>query len=209
MSFSGNESVSVVAAMRVKIQQITHHVRPAVPQLPIYYNGYADDKMLSGEMNMTAPENSDSCSSCGLGWRLPVLFGIVLLAIVIGRNRSVREAIRKPQTTSPPQAEAVNERAEKVLLSINYGDGRLQTVTVEWRDGMTVADVLEQEPWIRLVTNGSSQSAFLTALNGVANEGAGGRNWTYTVNGKYADRSFAVYELQPNDHVLWTFAAQK
>ena len=159
-------------------------------------------------MNMTAPENSDSCSSCGLGWRLPLLLGIVLLAILLTQNRNIREAIFKPQST-PPQAEAVNERAERVLLSINYGDGRLQNVTVEWRDGMTVADVLQQEPRISLVTNGSGQSAFLTALNGVANEGAGGRNWTYTVDGKYADRSFAVYELQPNDHVLWTFAAQK
>jgi hypothetical protein len=40
----------------------------------------------------------------------------------------------------------------------------------------------------------------------VKNEGAGGRNWTYRVNDKHADRSFAVYELQPGDHVLWTFA---
>jgi hypothetical protein len=159
-------------------------------------------------MNKTVPENSDSCSSCGLGWRLPLFLGIVLLAILLGQNRYLREAILKRQAT-PLQAEAINERAEKVLLSINFGDGRLESTAVEWRDGMTVADVLQQEPRISLVTNGSGESAFLTALDGVANQGAGGRNWTYTVNGKFADRSFAVYELQPNDHVLWTFGPQK
>ena len=74
---------------------------------------------------------------------------------------------------------------------------------------MTVADLLNSEPRISLTSTGSGASAFLTSLDGVANEGAGGRNWTYSVNGKHADRSFAVYELQPGDHVLWTFAAQQ
>jgi hypothetical protein len=45
----------------------------------------------------------------------------------------------------------------------------------------------------------------LTSINGVANEGAGGNNWTYEVNGRSGDRSYAVYELRAGDRVLWTF----
>jgi hypothetical protein len=71
---------------------------------------------------------------------------------------------------------------------------------------MTVADLLHSEPRVSLAAQGSGASAFLTQLGGVANEGAAGRNWVYSVNGRPADRSFAVYELQANDHVLWTFA---
>ena len=70
---------------------------------------------------------------------------------------------------------------------------------------MTVGDVLQNDPRTSFVTQGSGASAFLTEINGVKNEGAGGRNWMYSVNGERADRSFAVYELQPGDHVLWSF----
>ena len=62
---------------------------------------------------------------------------------------------------------------------------------------MTVADLLSSAPEVPITQKGSDQAAFLTAINGVANEGAGGKNWTYEVNGEVADRSFAVYELQP------------
>ena len=69
---------------------------------------------------------------------------------------------------------------------------------------MTVRDLLNAAPGLSISQQGSGASAFLTKIDGVANEGAGGRNWMYSVNGQRADRSFAVYELQPGDHVLWT-----
>jgi hypothetical protein len=160
---------------------------------------------------MTEQTESNSCSSCSSGWRLPLLLGIVLLAILLTQNRDVRQAFLKPFAAPPAHIlpESPAEPAQQVLLSINFGNGQLQHETTKWRDGMTVADVLQQEPRISYETSGSGESGFLTALNGVANEGAKGRNWTYSVNGKYADRSFAVYELRPNDHVLWTFAAEQ
>jgi uncharacterized protein DUF4430 len=157
---------------------------------------------------MSAPDNSRSCPTCSSGWRLPLLLGIVLAAIVLGTSDNIRQAVFKPLRVQPID-EAGVQSANKVLLTVNFGNGQMVNETADWHDGMTVADVLQQEPRIGFVTEGSGASAFLATLNGVANEGAGGRNWTYTVNGKYADRSFAVYELRPNDHVLWTFAAQQ
>jgi hypothetical protein len=152
---------------------------------------------------MSTPGESNSCTACGSGWRLPLLLGIVLAAMLLVSTKTFRQTVFAPlrQQSIAPEG--------KVLLTVNFGNGQLLNVTENWRDGMTVADVMQNNPRSNFLTEGSGESAFLTSLNGVMNEGAGGRNWTYTVNGKYADRSFAVYELRPNDHVLWTFAAQK
>jgi hypothetical protein len=138
---------------------------------------------------------------------LPLLLAIVLAAIVLMLRPGAPEPAAQPRQTSPENV-ATAAVAQKVFLTINFGDGRpLVNEVARWREEMTVADLLNSEPRISLTSTGSGASAaFLTSLNGVANEGADGRNWTYTVNGKHADRSFAVYELEPNDHVLWTFA---
>ena len=56
---------------------------------------------------------------------------------------------------------------------------------------------------------GSGESAFLTTIDGIENQGDTGHNWTYSVNGKHADRSFEIYKLEPGDQVLWTFGPQK
>ena len=42
-------------------------------------------------------------------------------------------------------------------------------------------------------------------LNESHNQWEHGSNWTYKVNDVTADRSMAIYDLQPGDRVLWTF----
>ena|SRR5688572_753823 len=149
---------------------------------------------------------ADSCPACGSKWGLPLLFAIVLAAILLSQTKTVRNSLFKPATIRPPVDQNDSQPAQQVLLTINYGDGRpLQNERGPWREGMTVGDLLQGEPRVSLTMQGSGASGFLTQLGGVANEGAGGRNWIYSVNGKPADRSFEVYELKPNDHVLWTF----
>jgi hypothetical protein len=71
---------------------------------------------------------------------------------------------------------------------------------------MTVRGLLTSASLVGFGQTGRGQSAFLTEISGVKNEGAGGRNWMYSVNGLRGDRSFEAYELQPGDHVLWSFA---
>jgi hypothetical protein len=157
---------------------------------------------------MSTPGESNSCTPCRSGWRLPLLLGIVLAAMFLLSSNRFRQAVVQPLRQQPTD-EPGTQSASKVLLTVNFGNGQLVNVTENWREGMTVADVLQNDPRTGFLTEGRGASAFLTSLNGVMNEGVGGRNWTYTVNGKFADRSFAVYELRPNDHVLWTFASQK
>lgn len=106
------------------------------------------------------------------------------------------------------------ESGQKVSLAVDFGGGKERTIDgLAWREGMTIDDLLaaaSQSPGnIQVTSQGTGGSTFLSAIDGVANEGAGGRNWMYSVNGQRGDRSYAVFELRPGDHVLWTFAGRK
>ena len=98
----------------------------------------------------------------------------------------------------------------KVWLSVNYGDGqRTDFAAIEWHEGMTAAELTKAWPVIPIKQQGEGESAFVSSIKDVANQGADGKNWTYSVNGQMADRSFAVYKLKPDDHVLWTFGTRQ
>jgi hypothetical protein len=153
---------------------------------------------------------SAQCNSCGSWWRLPLLLASILVAVWLIRGRGVREPERDPtdaQRARPASAAA----GQTVSLTIDFGDGRRTDYEpIAWREGQTVQDVTResQRSDLKLKTLGTGQSAFLASLDGIENEGANGRNWIYSVNDKSGDRSFGVYELQPGDHVLWTFGKQ-
>jgi hypothetical protein len=148
-------------------------------------------------------DNSKTCCSIGSWWRLPLLLALVLGAILIWRGGD-RWEIRQNGSDATNQREA-NSATQKVLLTINYGDGNQRIVERPWQEGLTVAELLSRTPGLATTQKGTGEGAFLTEIDGVANEGAAGNNWTYAVSGKSADRSYAVYKLSPGDRVLWTF----
>ena len=121
---------------------------------------------------MSLPEKPNSCSTCSSGWRLPLLLGIVLAAILLASSDSIRQAVFKPRREQPIE-DAGAPAANKVLLTVNFGNGQLVNEASEWREGMTVADALQGNRRIGFLTEGSGASALLTSLNGVMNEGAG------------------------------------
>ena len=99
-----------------------------------------------------------------------------------------------------------------VQLEIDYGDGVQKRLTsLPWRAEMTVADAMElaaaHQRGIRYNQEGVGANALLVSIDGLENEGGGAssRNWIYRINGVQGDRSFAVYELQSGDTVLWSF----
>jgi hypothetical protein len=164
-----------------------------------------------------ASEHGDACSR-GACWRLPLLLAVVLAAVVIVNGRGIRRAT--PGGGASVQPPAIQSARQTVALTVDFGDGRRLTWNaIPWQDGMTVDAALAHAAAhpgaetsdldLSYIQHGVGASAFLSELGGVANEGAGGRNWTYRVNGQRADRSFAVYVLQPGDQVLWTFGGSR
>ena len=100
-----------------------------------------------------------------------------------------------------------------VQLTIDYGDGVQKTFSaLEWKEKQTVLDVLqaaEKHPrGIKFKHRGSGATVLVTAIDDVANK-AGGDSWLYEVNGKLADRSCGVYEVQAGDKLLWKFGNYK
>ncbi len=102
------------------------------------------------------------------------------------------------------------EKSEQsVRLVIDYGDGVEKHFTrLDWRAGMTVLDLMEaagRHPrGIEFAYRGRGPTAFLTRIDDRENEGRG-RNWTYRINDRLADRSLAVQTVGPKDRVVWRF----
>ena len=115
-------------------------------------------------------------------------------------------------------AAAGGERAQaqsaSVRLVIDYGDGVIKTIIdLPWAKGGTVLDVMNaaksRRHGISFGYTGSGASAFLTQIDDIANEGGGKKNWQLWVNTSYADKSFAVHDVQPLDVVFWRFTTQE
>ena len=142
-------------------------------------------------------------------WQLPLLLVLVLGTMMWWQSNHGHQApLAKNDHLPTPIAE--NDPRPKVKLTIDYGAGRrMAFAAIALTDGMTVADLMAAWTNVAFKQKGSGESAFITSIDDIENQGADGNNWIYSVNGKVADRSFAVYKLQAGDHVLWTFGPRK
>ena len=105
---------------------------------------------------------------------------------------------------------------DTIRLIVDYGDGASKTVAnLPWAKGNTILDAMKaattRPHGISFSYTGSGDSAVLTKIDDVQNEGggAGRKNWQYWVNGTYGDRSFAVFELQAQDTIVWRFTTEQ
>jgi hypothetical protein len=174
--------------------------------------------MFDNVMKPGQPIESQSSSSVlrRKWWRLPMMLALLLAVILLAKSSGRHQTVFTGQSGSSDSTAAlpaVASSSQTVTLAIRFADGPERHDYVAWQDGMTVEDLLgaasRLPKGIQFAQQGSGEAALLTEINGVANEGGSARNWTYSVNGQEADRSFAVYKLQPGDHVLWTFAAKQ
>ena len=113
-----------------------------------------------------------------------------------------------------PAGDRAQAQSATVRLVIDYGDGVIKTITgLPWMRGSTVLDVMNaaksRPHGISFGYTGSGATAFLTQIDDVANEGGAKKNWQLSVNTSYADKSFAVYDVQPLDVVFWRFTMQQ
>lgn len=116
----------------------------------------------------------------------------------------------------PPSIGPTTAADNTIRLTVDYGDGVAKTIAnLAWTKGMTVGDALKEATnrphGISFSFTGSGDSAMLTKIDDVQNQGsgAGKKNWQYWVNGTFGDRSFATFELQAQDVVLWRFTAEQ
>jgi len=107
-----------------------------------------------------------------------------------------------------------DDTASTVRLTVDYGDGITKTISnLAWVKSETVLDAMKaataRSHGIAFSYTGNGPMAMLTRIDDVQNQGGGKRNWQYWVNDAYGDRSFATFELQAQDSVVWRFTADE
>ena len=146
------------------------------------------------------------------GWVFPVFLAAIVLAVAVvaqtwrlGHHSAPSENLSLPWIPSP------KAEGETVALEVDFGNGaKKQLEALAWKPGMTVGDLMDSaqsfRPGITFQQIGEGESGFLTTLDGLANEGLGGRNWHYKVDGKHSEVSFCLQPIEAGSRVLWTFA---
>ena len=147
-------------------------------------------------------------------WYFPLLLVVALLILLAFAGQVSHPPPPGPTSTTDAWTPSPQPEGETVRLTIDFGNGTTKGfAALPWQAEMTVADLLEAarsfRPGIRYTQIGSGETGFLSTLDGLANEGAGGRNWLYRVDGRHAHLSFCLEKLEPGMHVLWSFTDQQ
>lgn len=155
----------------------------------------------------SGPDVSDPS---GGGWIFPVLLLAVLLALVgIAKWNSNPQVVVTPKLTQN-WTPSVQPTGETVSLEIDYGNGAKRLYAdLPWVPEMTVSELMQAArqfgPAIEFTQVGEGASGFLSSLDGLANQGAAGRNWIFKIDGQHAHSSFCLEKLPSGGHVLWSF----
>lgn len=120
----------------------------------------------------------------------------------------------KSTTTANPETDQDREIGT-VTLSIQFGEADQNdlSISVPCLVDSTVYSVMDHAKKMRNLnfkSSGSGDRLFVKSIgsadNGlVKNEGAGGSNWIYRVNGVTGDKSAGLYKVKPSDEITWSF----
>lgn len=148
------------------------------------------------------------------GWLFPALLLVVALGVAIFGYAN-RPTVDDSSDSTPIEnwTPAPQPTGETVQLVIDFGNGaRREFDALPWSPGTTVADVMEAarsfHPGIRYTQQNSGESGFLTMLEGVENEGTGGRYWRFSVDGEVGKSSYCIAQVEPGSSILWEFTAE-
>lgn len=162
------------------------------------------------ETEHSSTDGTQQASGGNGGWIFPAFLAVVLL-LVFGFTCWVPVQIpARPPGPMADWAPSPQPTGETVELTIDFGNGaKKEFAALPWQSGMTVAGLLEAareyRPGIDFTQVGAGEGGFLSSLDGLANEGADGRNWLYQVDARHAHVSFCLEKLKPGMHVLWMF----
>lgn len=118
-------------------------------------------------------------------------------------------ACRPEPAARPPSSNP--DKPVEVQIDFN-GHGENKQFPVTWSPGITAFSCLKQleaDGKLAVASKGRGSQTLLTAIDGLENQWSAGDNWVFIVNERLGDRSSAVFELQPGDHLVWRFGKYK
>ncbi|MFO0455772.1 MAG: DUF4430 domain-containing protein [Planctomycetota bacterium] len=127
-----------------------------------------------------------------------------------GKQGSAQAKSTSPSTTTP-QVGPAEQPPAKIEVDVEI-DFRNSTPAISGKvtleKDQTAFAALEnfaRQKELKVDFKGQGETLFVMGIGEVANQGAGGINWTYRVNGELGDRSSGIFSLKPGDKVLWIF----
>lgn len=163
----------------------------------------------------TSTDEADRGNRANGGWVFPVFLAVLLvIAALIAQKSGQNNSLENPRSTQEKWTPSPPAQGDSVRLEIDFGNGATQNfAALPWQSEMTIADLMksaqEFRPGITYVQKGEGEMGFLSTLQGLSNEGVGGRNWKYQVDGKHGQKSFCLQELSPGQHVLWKYDSEE
>ena len=115
------------------------------------------------------------------------------------------------QGRNAPALDASASGTIQVSLELDFqgeGDGEGLELEMKVPDASTAFELLQlakAQGDMEFEATGSGELAFVTSINGIQNQGAGGRNWVFYVNDELANAGSGDYKLNESDKVLWKF----
>jgi len=147
---------------------------------------------------------------------LPGMLALVLVGLLAGRwiwpPEEIREGPGDPASRSASDRQpSPRPQGATVSVAIDFGNGaERRFAALPWREGMTVLEAMQAagdfHPGVTIAYRGDGDTAFMTAIDGVANAGAGGGNWIYEINGEKPTESMGLATLEPGDALLWRYS---
>ena len=131
------------------------------------------------------------------------LFVVVLFAFSVGCDRSTTDS-NTESSTSTSRRDAVSGI---VTLEIAEADGS-RTITVpDVADGATLESVLRSAEGLNAVISGTGSTAFVNQIGD--RDTSGSEGWTFTVDGKRADKGIGSTVLHPPATIQWKFGSME
>jgi hypothetical protein len=150
---------------------------------------------------------------------LPCIFLLACVCLPLGCDRSGLESgkpkteqAKPPATTATaPQPAAAEQPLAKIEVEVeidfkNSTPALTGKVTLEKEQTAFAAlESFARQKELKVDFKGEGETLFVKGIGEVANQGAGGINWTYRVNGELGDRSSGIFSLKAGDKVSWIF----
>lgn len=132
------------------------------------------------------------------------LLVLVLASVVL--NGVALENVQEEKT------EQTGEKIIKVSLSIDYGDGKVESYSPKAQGGETLFELmhrLEIENEVQLSYKTFPGLGVLIESIGEKKNGEGGAYWQYWINNQYAKVGASEYLPKEGDEILWRYTNQK
>ena len=114
----------------------------------------------------------------------------------------VMTGCQSPTTTEQSSAQS-QATTKKVTITLQEEGKELSAKNVTYQPNQTLLELLKKQFSVK------EDNGFVTAIEGHAQDKDKGLYWTFTINGKMAEKGANDIKLSPNDQIVFNLATFK